>query len=454
MNPTFSSGKFQGLCPMKAHEFTPSSIRLSAARALVLFLVAVSSMTGRLLAQEYQSDPIDDKVAIRNRVVAQQCVKDPAVFAANTDKFLDYFNNYHFPAMTRTEPEKMADLGKLRDEIFRLYLWKSPNPELQRALTDAALARMGKIVQGPHHPAVRYNAIIVIGMLDEKYSPDGKQAPTPLPKATKGLTNIVASAASSTLPTSVILGAVIGLERHAQYSKNVPPDAIAGMSASLIKLINHDQPIQEMDRSSYAWMRLRAASALSKLGTAGPNNSIHNALIKLITSSKSLDDRCEAALLLDRLEYKNVKLDEAGTATPLFALAHDVAVAEDKRAGDFQSNYGSAPTTRAFPRGGPESFAPGGTTGEQETYPRRQVLARLTGVRNALNKVKASLPTDTQKKVDEVIKAIDPGKNAVASRDVVELKLAETIRTMAVAVNKALPAPEKAAGDKKAAETL
>src|SRR3954471_3519735 len=120
---------------MKATDSMRTVITLSRFRLFICCLLAASVTFGRAVAQEYQSDPIDDKAA-RNRAIAQQCVKDPGVFAANRVKFLDYFNNYHFPAMTRTEPEKMAELGKLRDEIFRLYLWKTSNPELQGALTD------------------------------------------------------------------------------------------------------------------------------------------------------------------------------------------------------------------------------------------------------------------------------------------------------------------------------
>src|SRR4051812_15501155 len=225
---------------MKADVLTRSSLRLSSRRLLAICLLALCSTPGRALSQEYQSDPIDEKGAGRNRVVAQQCVRDGGAYAANKDKFLEYFNNYHFPAMTRTEPEKMGELGRLREDLFKVYLWKTSNPELQRDLTDAALKRMGKIVQSPaYHPAVRYNAILVIGMLDEKYSPDGKQPPTP--KATKGLTSIVDGATTSNrFPPSVVLGAIIGLERHAQYAKNIAPDAVAGMTAALIKLIGHD----------------------------------------------------------------------------------------------------------------------------------------------------------------------------------------------------------------------
>jgi hypothetical protein len=228
------------------------------------------------------------------------------------------------------------------------------------------------------------------------------------------------------------------------------------MTAALTKLVLQEQPSQEMDPDAYAWIRLRAAEALAKLGSVGEKNSVHKAIVKLASTSKSLDDRCEAAGMLDKLSYKNVKLDDASTTDSLFGLARDVATAEDKRAADFQSQYSGgggpvAPMTMR-PRGG--EFMPGGGTDEQqETYPRRQVLARLKQLTAAITAVKASLPTETQKKADDLLKAIKPAETAAADKNTIELKLAAAMRTMAVAINKAVPAPasEKAPPAKAAA---
>ena len=81
----------------------------------------MASMIGRAAAQEYQADPIDE-AAGRNKAFAQKCVKDPATYASDTGKFNRYFSGYYFPAMTRTEPEKLGELGKLRDDLFKIYL--------------------------------------------------------------------------------------------------------------------------------------------------------------------------------------------------------------------------------------------------------------------------------------------------------------------------------------------
>jgi hypothetical protein len=195
---------------------------------------------------------------------------------------------------------------------------------------------------------------------------------------------------------------------------------------------------------------LRAASALANLGTVGEKVAIHNALIKLIASTKSLDDRCEIAGMLDRIkDYKGAKLDDAGTAEPLFALARDVAQAEDKRARDFQNQYATTGGARPMSRYNLEG--PGSATDQQETYPRRQVLARLTGLQVALAKVKPALPTETQAKVDAVIKAIDPAKTAAADKNTGELSLAAAIIDMAKAIRTAVPPPEKPAPEKEKA---
>jgi hypothetical protein len=400
-------------------------------------------------AQQYQSDPVD-KTARAYSTNARQWLSNPAAFAADKAHFDDYFTKYYFPDMTHFEPADLARLGDARYNLFKRYLWATNNPQLQRDLTDMAYKAMGKLVVNSYHPAVRYNAILVIGMLDEQY-PNGPGQPSkPLPQANKALTGVVDNATSDKgrFPPPVILGAIIGLERHAQLKASLSPEAISAMTSALTKLVLQEEPKQEMDPDAYAWIRLRAAETLAKLGSVGEKNSVHKAILQLASTSKSLDDRCEAAGLLDKLTYKDVKLDDASTAEPLFALARDVATAEDKRAADFQSQYsgGGGPIgPGAMRRGaeyGPGSFGIGDE--EQETYPRRQILARLKHLTAALATVKPALPAETQKKADELLKAIKPAESAAADKNTIELKLAGAVRTMAAAVNKAVPAPAPA----------
>ena len=432
-----------------------SLLSLGRCRWLVLILVLCGA-AGSAAGQPYKSDPVD-KTARAYQTNAKQWLTNPAAYAADKQHFDDYFIKYYFPDMTHAEDADLGRLGDSRYNLFKKFLWATNNAQLQQDLTDMAYKKMGpKVVDPGYHPAVRYNAILVIGMLDEQYANAPGQTSKPLPKATKALTGVVdnATAPDCRFPPPIILGAIIGLERHAQLRASLTPEAIAAMTTALVKLVVHDEPIQEMDPDAYAWIRLRAAETLAKLGSVGEKNSVHNALVQLISNSKSLDDRCEAAGLLDKLNYKDVKLDDAKTAESLFTLARDVATAEDKRASEFQNQYSGGGTSAPGPRPrGPEFSPAGGGDEQQETYPRRQVLARLTNLRNAVARVKPALPAETQKKADDLIKAIDPAKTAAVDKNTIELKLAAAIRTMAVAINKAVPAPagEKAAPAKAAA---
>ena len=356
--------------------------------------------------------------------------------------------------MTRTGDADLGRLGDSRSKLFKQFLWATTNVQLQQDLTEKTFKKMREIVianNPPYHPAVRYNAVLIIGMLDEQYAIDaatGGRPSKPFPAANIFLTQIVGLAADDKpVPPAVVFGALIGLERHAQFRESLAPDAVSAMTAALLKLTTREKPIQDMDRDAYAWMRMRAAGALARLGNVGQGNAVHNAIIKLVASSKSLDDRCAAAALLEKINYKDVKLDDAGTAEPLFALARDLAAAEDKRAHEFEDQSAGSGFTGASGRPG-ESYLPPDASGPQETFPRRQILARLTDVRVGLAQVKPALPPETQKKVDAVIAAIDPAKAAFASKETVELRLTEALRTMAEAINSAVPGAEKPAAEK------
>ncbi|HEX5471203.1 MAG TPA: hypothetical protein VFW73_04925, partial [Lacipirellulaceae bacterium] len=61
---------------------------------------------------------------------------------------------------------------------------------------------------------------------------------------------------------------------------------------------------------------------------------------------------------------------------------------------------------------------------------------------------KTALPTETQAKVDALIKAIEPAKTATADKNAGELTLAAAIRTMAQTIRTVVPPPQKPAADK------
>jgi hypothetical protein len=419
---------------------------------LALVLAFAAFLASPAQTQEYKSIPVPpDEPARKFAVNAKQCVRDPGRFAQERAQFEEFFKKVYFPTMTGTSPEELAKLGTLRYELFKSYLWATDNEQLQSSLTELAYTAMTGIIkpQTPQfHPAVQYNAIITLGMLDAQYSREGAspRPPKPLPKATKALTLVVDSATTddpkfkNAFAPPVVLGAVIGLERHAQLRESLDAATVQAMTTALLKLIAQDQPSQSMDRNAYSWMRVRAASALATLGGVGQNNEVHDGLIKLIANSKSLDDRCATAALLKKIKYEGAKVDGAATANAIFALARDLADAESKTAKKFQDEQ--------------IGLGPGGVAGTgnigfdgtvQERFPRRKVLDRLTDLRAGLEAVKPVVPPDAQAQVDVVMAAIDPVITAALDKNTVELKLTQAIGTMADAINRAVPAPQAAA---------
>jgi hypothetical protein len=428
-----------------------SRIKLASFRlAVVLAFAAVLASPG--WSQEYKSIPVPaDEPARKFATTARQSVRDAASFAQQRAQFEEFFKKVYFPTMTGTSPEELARLGQLRYDLFKNYLWATNNPQLQQALTELAYTAMLGIIrpQSPSfHPAVQYNAIITLGMLDAQYAQEGASPtpPKPLPKATKALTVVVDSATTedpklknSFIPP-VVLGAVIGLERHAQLRQSLDPASIQPITASLLKLIAQEQPSQSMDRQAHSWMRVRAASALAALGSVGQNNEVHDGLTNLIASLKSIDDRCATAALLKKINYKDAKVNGAAMASALFALARDLADAEAKAAKKIQDEgIGLGP-------GGGGGFDNIGLDGQpQERFPRRQVLDRLTDLKAGLETVKPIVPQDSQAQVDAVIAAIDPVITAALDKSTVELKLTQATVAMAAAIHRAVPAPQTAA---------
>jgi hypothetical protein len=222
------------------------------------------------------------------------------------------------------------------------------------------------------------------------------------------------------------------------------------MTAALLKLLSQEKPIQDMDPAIFSWLQARTASALAELGSLGPQNSVHNAIIKYIANSKNLDDRSAAANLLGKFKYDGSKIDPKTTTDALFKLAHDLATDEAKRAAEFEKSQlsggvAASPRLARINQNNPNA--------DPNPYPRRQILARLVQLRTGLRAVKPGLPEDAKKQVAAMEDAIKPVIDVASDPDSVSLKIAATVRTMATAIEALAPSDKPAdSGDDFSAE--
>ena len=215
--------------------------------------------------------------------------------------------------MTRFGSNDLAELGKMRYELFSKFLWPTSSVQMQEDLTDLAFKKMSPVVKSRnYHPAVRYNAILIIGLLDDKYAIDGgpnRRPSTPHKKANELLLLIVdAATKGGPVDPTLLVGALVGLERHAQFHDQLDRPTIDAMTASLLKLVQLEPLMPQADRQAAQWVRLQAATALAKLASPGAKGEVNSALLKLIdgpTEPKlSLDVRCQIAALLGLLNYQ------------------------------------------------------------------------------------------------------------------------------------------------------
>jgi hypothetical protein len=416
------------------------------AQTIVLAAAQWSCFAAIASAQQYRTDPVDERA--NNKFLIQQCVGDPAKYTAEKQKFDEFFNNYFFPALTRNDPIGLDQMGKLRGDFFKVYLWGTTNPTLQKDLTEMAFARLGNIVVSrdnpPYDPRVRYNAVLMLGLLDSQYAnqgPGGAAIPAK-PRATKELAQIVDSATTNrSFPAPLILGALIGLERHAQLRQSLSAESIGSVTSAALKIVTRDKPLPETDDETYAWMRIRAASVLALLGNVGTDNQVYNALLQLVVSLSSLDDRCEAAELLSKLTLEGAKVDGAATATQLLKLAVAVSEAELAKALEFEEKQFSGGMSSRTGRMDPSSGR-SGTRGSgfgmdpKDLYPRRPLVAHLLGLGKAMTKTKPLVPADAQAKFTEILAAINLVIQKATDKDTIEPDVAFEVKQMAAAITR------------------
>jgi hypothetical protein len=434
-------------------------------RAAALLTVAFGFLSSTASAQQYQADPVNDKLAKQGATV-QGMAKDPAKYAAGVNDFDDYFTTYYFPAMTRFGEDDLAKTGQLRYDLFNRWLWATQNEEMLSHLTALAFPAMKAIVVKPiYHPAARYNAVLVIGMLDDKYgiaTAGNQRPPKPLKDANTFLVALVNAgiAGKAAATPSLVVGALIGLERHAQYHEGLDAASIDGMTKAAITLASKNPPLADVDSKVAEWIRIEAATVLAKLGSVGPNGQSHDALMQVLSDGKlSLDGRCEVAGLLGLIDYKEAKVDGKATTDKMLQLAIEVSQVEGKRAKDFQelsiAGGGGAAMSRGMERGGRGGYGGGySSSGEHSDYDRKTLLSRLGDLKKGLVAIKPIAPADRAAAVDTITSSVQGVMTAAANKDTTDLDLADLVDKMATAVQAAVKGGTATAAAKPAADAF
>ena len=213
---------------------------------------------------------------------------------------------------------------------------------------------------------------------------------------------------------ALVLGALVGLERHARLG--MASDLVAKASDAALKVLKQSTPPEDVSEEVHNWMRCKAAAVLANLH-ADEGGRMHDGLLTMIgDETVDLDDRCCVVESLSKIDYAKANVDAAAAAKVLVDLCVQVGKFEAKEARILQDEIVSG-RFRAGMDDGPK-------------FERRRLLGRLLPIKGGMNAVAAAMSPESQLQAEAIVAAIDGVIAAAEPKDSLDLELADQILNM------------------------
>ena len=270
--------------------------------------------------------------------------------------------------------------------------------------------------RGNYHPAVRYNAVLILGLLDQQYAGGRVKAkPIVLSEATNGLLELLETNEFKGVKVhpSVKVGALEGLERHARFGIDAQyADRVT--QASLAMLAQKPSDV-DVDADVNNWMKCQAARVLVQQFKTGPSKEVHGALTQMIADDNmSLEDRCCVAGLLGKMTFPG-EADVAVTLVPLGMLTQAVVAEGAEKAQEFEDLIlGNNPSGRRRSYSRDE---------EGPKLERRQLLSRLASINKGATSLTAGLNDEEKQKLQGLTDLLLPVMKASGSPKELDLEV-------------------------------
>ncbi len=383
------------------------------------FVVALAQPAS---AQQYKTIPpkVTGGAARKLGAKAKSAFRDAANYQTNKQAIDQYFSQVYFPGMTNYTPDALGGLAKKRISLLRI-IRGTKVPAAQKQLTELTLKAMQTISRADCHPAVRYNAVLILGALDEKQA----APPVPLSDATKSLIELLEndSFKDVKVPASLKLGAWVGLERHAHCG--VAQEHAERLTQAALKLIAQEEPSSDVALEVHHWMKCQAARVLTRQHAKKANPQVHAALTKMIDDdSMSLEDRCCIASLLARVSYQDAEgIDGAAAVAALGKLMKQVVSDEARLAREYEEiklgRGGGIPRNRLV----------------EPIYQRARLASRLRSIGRGGMSLKDGLPDAGKSQITSLVTPLAPVLAAAADKKNVDLNVTEAVKNLEDKIN-------------------
>jgi uncharacterized membrane protein YgcG len=412
-----------------------SRIRVVSFSLLVLALANIAS------AQQFIQAPIKQG-ADKLKLAFEAAIRNPAGIGAAQEDVDNYLRGYFFPSMTQTRPDALAEIANLRERLFKQYIGQAGNAATQEYLVGQTFSFARGMARNNFHPAVRYNAALILGDLSSKVS----DPQVPLKQATEELLELVEQEQFNKIqvPESVKLGAVLGLERHARLG--IDTTLADRLNKAMISAINSMAP-EDVDPAVHDWLRSTAALTLANQYAKAPDREAQAAITSLIADSKAnLDDRCLAAAGFERITFATgADIDGKASTDAMGKLTLDVITDAAKLAEEYQEaalsgadfsggpggggGYGGG---RGGYEGGRGGFGGGfgGGDGSEDTGPKfemRQLFNRLYNIAKGSGSLAKGLGDDDKARLEALVTELRPVVEVMENKDAVEIDVTEEV---------------------------
>ena len=228
---------------------------------------------------QYRELPTDESLkSSKDRTRAAKILRDGPSGPQDQEWLTDYFKNYSFPRWTLAKNfQSISDFVK----EWRQFVANAKG-ESHKTLLELTMTSMKDFVSDSEYsPAVRYNAILVIGLLNEQ-EPEGGRKSVLLPEA---LPILLENLKDPNQIDAVRVGALVGLVRHCQAIGSDP----AGNPSVTRELLKIAKESDHAGRSpaGHAWMRVLAIDGLGALKQVGTANEVADALAAIVADKSA-----------------------------------------------------------------------------------------------------------------------------------------------------------------------
>jgi hypothetical protein len=294
-----------------------NDLRLSLGLGLVALLAAWAPIVA--VAQTYKSVPkaITDQREVRTlRRDVSTILRGGAALSAEDRKKLQAFYVMHVIAgMTQpassVSPSQFPDWRKM--VVADLDSLRSPQAQTTHSfIRDDLIFKYAQLLvtDRAYSPAARYNALLLIGELNDRESQGSSGSTTPAQPMARARPYLL-GVLNSDDTQEMKVGALIGLARHARLiaaAGRVPDENLLG---AFVDVLKKTEPAGDGTADGLMWMHCVAINALGDIGHQGAAP-----LLQPIVNdaSASMMLRCAAAEALGRLDYRNAADFDAAAA--------------------------------------------------------------------------------------------------------------------------------------------